>query len=132
MLSITDLSKKNLEVNDALLEGKHKGKSELYIRTKKDTFEELYKSVKKFFYSIIDMNSYKVPVNFEQIQGKVVMRVPKIGYLKYFLVDYYGWIIAVVIPSLGIIFYDIYKLFKNVKNSKAEKKNKERVMALEE
>ena len=67
-LAINILSKKNLEVNDALLEGKHKGKSELYIRTKKDTFEELYKSVKKFFYSIIDMNSYKVPVNFEQIE----------------------------------------------------------------
>ena len=92
------------------------------------------KNGKKVFITKGDHNETidRVPVNFEQIQGKVVMRVPKIGYLKYFLVDYYGWIIAVVIPSLGIIFYDIYKLFKNVKNSKAEKKNKERVMALEE
>jgi len=74
----------------------------------------------------------RTPVYFYQIQGKVVMRVPKIGYIKYFLVDYYGWILAVVIPSLGIISYDIYKLFRNIKKNKEEKKNKERVMALEE
>jgi hypothetical protein len=67
-LALNILSKGNLEVTDSLLEGKHKGKSELYIKTKKDTFEELYKGVKKFFYSVIDMNSYKVPVNFEQIE----------------------------------------------------------------
>ena len=67
-LALNILSKGNLEVTDSLLEGKHKGKSKLYIKTKKDTFEELFKGVKKFFYSIIDMNSYKVPVNFEQIE----------------------------------------------------------------
>ena len=67
-LALNILSKGNLKVTDALLEGKHKGKSELYIRTKKDTFEELFKGVRKFFYSIVDMNSYKVPVNFEQIE----------------------------------------------------------------
>jgi hypothetical protein len=67
-LALNILIKGNLEVTDSLLEGKHKGKSELYIRTKKDTFEELFKGVKKFFYSIVDMNSYKVPVNFEQIE----------------------------------------------------------------
>ena len=65
----------------------------------------------------------RTPVKFNQIQGKVVMRVPKIGYLKYFLIDYYGWIIAVVLPSIGIIFYDVYKFIKGTK------KNKERVMA---
>jgi len=67
-LAINILSKGNLEVTDKLLEGEHKGKSELYIRTKRYNFEELFKGVKKFFYSIIDMNSYKVPVNFEQIE----------------------------------------------------------------
>ena len=67
-LTINILSKGKLEISDALLEGKHKGKSILYIRTKKGNFEELYNGVKKFFYSIGDMNSYKVPVNFEQIE----------------------------------------------------------------
>ena len=71
----------------------------------------------------------RTPVSFSQIQGKVVMRVPKIGYIKYFLVDYYGWIIAVVLPSLGVIFYDIYKLVKGIK--KKEYEDKKRVMAFE-
>ena len=65
------------------------------------------------------------PIKFEQVLGKVAMRIPKIGYLKYFLTDYYGWIIAVVIPSLGIIIYDVMKLFKgiNSKNKKMVKTN---------
>lgn len=70
------------------------------------------------------------PVSFSQIQGKVVMRIPKIGYLKYFLVDYYGWIMAVVIPSLAIISYDIFKLLKKI-FKKDDKKDKERLMAFE-
>ena len=67
-LAINILSQRKLEVTDKLLEGEHRGKSELYIQNKKYTFEELFKGVKKFFYSIIDMNSYKVPVNYEQIE----------------------------------------------------------------
>ncbi len=68
------------------------------------------------------------PIKFNQIQGKVAMRIPKIGYLKYFLTYNYGWIIAVVIPSLGIVIYDIMKLFKNIKkNGEQAKKNNVRV-----
>ena len=54
------------------------------------------------------------PIEFGQVTGKVVMRIPKIGYLKYFLVSSYGWIIAIVIPSFGIIGYDIFKLVRNL------------------
>ena len=62
------------------------------------------------------------PITFEQVTGKVVMRIPKIGYLKYFLVSSYGWVIAIVIPSFAIIGYDIFKLVRNVLN--LDKKNK--------
>ena len=44
------------------------------------------------------------------------MRIPKIGYIKYFLVSSYGWILAIVIPSLIVISLDIYKLIKNIMN----------------
>ena len=74
----------------------------------------------------------RTPVKFNQIQGKVVMRVPKIGYLKYFLIEYYGWIIAILLPSAAIVSYDIVKLFKNVKNKQEEKSNKKKVVLLEE
>ncbi len=76
----------------------------------------------------------RTPVKFGQIQGKVVMRVPKIGYLKYFLIEYYGWIIAILFPSVAIISYDIVKLFRNIKNPNkvVEKSNKKKVMVFEE
>lgn len=78
----------------------------------------------------------RTPVSFSQIQGKVVMRIPKIGYLKIFLIEYYGWIIAVLVPSVAIISYDIVKLFRNIKHpeqaEKEEKSNKKKVMVLEE
>jgi len=31
-------------------------------------FDELFEGVKKFFYSIVDTNSYKVPFNKDQIE----------------------------------------------------------------
>ena len=67
-LAINILSKAKLDVTDELLKGKNKGKSEAYIQTKEFSFEELYKGVKSFFYSIVDTNSYKVPVNYQQIE----------------------------------------------------------------
>ena len=66
------------------------------------------------------------PITFNQIQGKVTMRIPKIGYLKYFLTDYYGWITLVVIPSLGIIIYDVIKLFRNIGTKSSSSKKIER------
>ena len=60
------------------------------------------------------------PINLSQITGKVVMRIPKIGYIKYFLVSSYGWIIAIVIPSLLVIVMDVYKLVKNIMNGGKE------------
>ena len=57
-------------VSDNLLQVNNKGKSELYICPHKDKRKdsELKEGVKKFFYSIGDMNTYKVPVNYDQIE----------------------------------------------------------------
>ena len=57
-----------------------------------------------------------------QIYGKVIMRIPKIGYIQYFLSSAYGWIIAIVIPCIGIITFDIIKLVRNFKVGKKRKK----------
>ena len=78
---------------------------------------------KKLFITKGDNNETidRSPVSFGQIQGKVAMRIPKIGYLKTFLTSHEGWIIAIVLPSIGIISYDILKLFK-VGNKKTKKK----------
>ncbi len=61
-------------------------------------------------------------VSKEQIYGKVIMKIPKIGYIQYFLSSAYGWIIAIVVPCVGIITYDIIKLFKTSKLKKRLKR----------
>ena len=78
-----------------------------------------YENGKKIYVTKGDANQTidRSPIEAGQIYGKVVMRIPKIGYIKYFLVSSYGWIIAVVVPSLGIIIYDIMKIFKNYKKN---------------
>ena len=67
-LAVNILAKGILAVDDKLLNGTKKGKSEAYIKTKKDDFEELFDGVKRFFYSIVDTNTYKVPVDYGQIE----------------------------------------------------------------
>lgn len=75
----------------------------------------------------------RTPVKFGQIQGKVAMRIPKLGYLKYFLSNYEGWIIAVVLPSIAIIGYDIVKFFdKSKKKNVTENSNGKKVIIYEE
>lgn len=50
----------------------------------------------------------------KNVLGRVVFRIPKAGYIQQFLVTKTGWIVAIVIPSLGIIIYDILKVFKSL------------------
>ncbi len=59
----------------------------------------------------------------ENIYGKVILRLPKIGYIQYFLSNKFGWIIAIVIPCLAIIIYDIIKLIKTIRNESSNIKN---------
>ena len=61
-------------------------------------------------YSADTMNVEK-----DQIYGKVVMRIPKIGYVQYFLSSASGWIIAIVIPCVGIITLDMIKLINSLR-----------------
>lgn len=45
-----------------------------------------------------------------EVLGKVLFRIPMIGYVKTFLSSRLGWFVAIVIPCLGIVGYDILKL----------------------
>ena len=68
-ITVNFLYKKKMfdKIDDDLLKI-NAGKSELYIYPKKNDENDLLQGVIKFFYSIGDMNSYKVPVKFEQIE----------------------------------------------------------------
>lgn len=60
------------------------------------------------------------------INGKVILKIPKIGYIQYFLSQAYGWIIAIVIPCAGIIIYDIIKVVKLIKNNVVKQVDKKK------
>ena len=64
----------------------------------------------------------QMPVELSQIYGKVIMKIPKIGYIQYFLSQAYGWIIAIVIPCVGIITFDVIKLIKTMRQNRRLKR----------
>ena len=51
----------------------------------------------------------------EDIYGKVIFRIPKLGYIRSFLTKPIGFLIFILLPTLGIIIYDIIKLIKKLK-----------------
>ena len=62
------IAKGNMEVDEEMMEGKHEGNSTLVFCPEKPTLEELQNAVKKLFYSIGDMNNYKVELDSELIE----------------------------------------------------------------
>ena len=50
----------------------------------------------------------------DNVLGKVLIKIPKAGYIQQFLVSKTGWIAVVILPCLGIVIYDILKLIRNV------------------
>ncbi len=61
-------------------------------------------------------------ITFDDIYGKVILRLPKVGYIQYFLSNAWGWIIAIVIPAVGIITYDILKLIRSLQTGPKKRK----------
>ena len=57
-----------MEVSKEILEGEQKGKNTLVFCPEKPTLEMLQSSIKKLFYSIGDMNNYKVELDSDQIE----------------------------------------------------------------
>lgn len=50
----------------------------------------------------------------DNIFGKVILTIPKLGYLQMFLATKSGWVVGIMIPCLCVVSYDILKLFKLV------------------
>ena len=57
----------------------------------------------------------------KKVLGKVIFKIPKLGYIQQFLATKGGWIIAILIPCLAILSYDIVKLIKTI-GKRAENK----------
>ncbi len=63
-------------------------------------------------------------VDEDHVIGKVIFKIPMLGYIQEFLTRSYGWIIAVVIPCLAIIIYDVIKLFKSLTRKQGYRKTR--------
>lgn len=48
----------------------------------------------------------------DKVVGKVYFKIPQLGKVQFFLGSKGGWLIAILIPALAIISYDIYKIIK--------------------
>ena len=60
----------------------------------------------------------------KNVIGKVIFKIPKIGYIQQILATKGGLIIVVLIPCLAILSYDIVKLGRNIgKKKKKEASN---------
>ena len=51
-------------------------------------------------------------VNFNDIIGKVLFKIPQLGRLQFLIANKFGWLLVILIPALGVIIYDFIKLFK--------------------
>ena len=58
-----------------------------------------------------------VNVTFDNIVGKVALKIPGLGRLQSFMATSAGWLMIVLIPALYIIIKDIFKIIKNNGNS---------------
>lgn len=58
----------------------------------------------------------------ENIVGKVVLRIPQLGRLQFFIASKGGWLVVVLIPCLAVISYDIVKIFKLANKKQKAKK----------
>lgn len=56
-------------------------------------------------------------ISFNEIYGRVLFRIPKIGYIQYYLSSILGWVAIIIVPAVMIIGYDIYKLVKTLKSN---------------
>ena len=56
--------------------------------------------------------------------GKVILKIPKLGYLQQFLATKGGWIIVILVPCLAILSYDILKLIKAISKRTLANKNR--------
>ena len=63
------------------------------------------------------------PVAYGQVTGKVLMRIPQLGRIQFFIASKSGWLLIIVIPALYIIIKDIFKVFKITEKKGKKRKN---------
>lgn len=89
---------------------------------------------KKYYYTKGDGNNTAdtSPVSSSSVIGKVIIKIPKAGYIQQFMVSKFGWLVVVVLPCLAIIIYDVVKIFEKIFKIKVFKTKTEKKLSLKE
>lgn len=59
-----------------------------------------------------------VLVNEDNVYGKVLFRIPFLGYVRQFLSTYFGWILCIALPILYLIMTEVVRVRKMLSNRK--------------
>ena len=62
-------------------------------------------------------------VSEDNIYGKVLFRIPMLGYIRRFLFTYFGWILCIVLPFLYLILSEVVRVRKMIKKEKNTEKD---------
>ena len=90
----------------------------------------------KYFYSTKGDNNNTADTHYvsqDDVIGKVIFVIPKVGFIQEFILSKVGWIVVIVIPCVGIVVYDLLKVLKIAFNKKKQPKlSKKKLKAKEE
>lgn len=59
-------------------------------------------------------------VRYGDVYGKVILKIPKLGYIQKYLLTPFGFITSILVPILLVIIFDIIRIFRMIKQKKEE------------
>lgn len=59
-------------------------------------------------------------VNEDNVYGKVLFRIPWLGYIRQFLSTYFGWILCIALPLLYLILSEVIKVRKMLRRKRKQ------------
>jgi len=59
-------------------------------------------------------------VDIDSIYGKVVLKIPKVGYLQKFISSPLGFVISILIPILLVVVYEVWRIKRMIKQQDSE------------
>lgn len=59
-------------------------------------------------------------VNLDNIYGKVILKIPKLGYLQKFVSSTTGFILSIVLPVIIVVIYEVLRIRKLLKQQNEE------------
>lgn len=59
-----------------------------------------------------NLKADQATVNYNDILGKVLFKIPQLGRVQFLIADKFGWILVILLPALCVIIYDFIKLFR--------------------